>query len=245
MKNTAILASAAAAAALFTAAASASAQPHGHQHQHQHQQKRDVAVHVEWVTETETVTEIIGASATSWIFPSSADAGSASSAIPAASSGAANQPAAVKSSTTLSTVVHTTPSAASVSSPAAPAPAPAASSSSGAADSSKSSAGQTYSGDITYYTVGLGACGENQTGDGYTEDIVALSHDMMGPESNNNPYCGRKIQIQANGKTTTATVSDKCMGCDTDSIDVSKKVFIDLWGGLAKGRGPCTWSFID
>ncbi|EQL01169.1 Non-Catalytic module family expansin [Ophiocordyceps sinensis CO18] len=61
--------------------------------------------------------------------------------------------------------------------------------------------------------------------------------------SNGNPMCGQKITIHANGKTTTATVRDKCMGCAANNIDVSKKVFMELYGSLDGGRMPVKWSF--
>jgi hypothetical protein len=67
---------------------------------------------------------------------------------------------------------------------------------------------------------------------------------MMGLESNNNPYCGKTIAITciATGKSTTATVVDKCMGCDGFSIDLSNAAFLDL-DDLAIGRTKATWYF--
>jgi len=64
---------------------------------------------------------------------------------------------------------------------------------------------------MTFYDTGLGACGEYD--DGTQVDIVALAVDIMGPLSNTNPLCGKTITISHNGKTITATVKDKCMGC--------------------------------
>lgn len=97
---------------------------------------------------------------------------------------------------------------------------------------------------MTYYTAGLGACG--WTSDGDTDNIVALPHGMMGTQSNGNPFCGRKIQItcESTGKTTTATVVDKCMGCEGDSIDLSNAAFLDL-ADLAVGRTTAKWYFLD
>ncbi|KAH6667801.1 hypothetical protein B0J14DRAFT_172709 [Halenospora varia] len=68
-------------------------------------------------------------------------------------------------------------------------------------------------GDITHYDAGLGACGI--TSDGDAQNVVALPHSMMGPKSNDNQYCNKAITITciATGKTTSATVVDKCMGC--------------------------------
>lgn len=126
--------------------------------------------------------------------------------------------------------------------PPAPAPAPAPEPSYGSGDKEER-AGAVASGQITYYTVGMGACGWNDTGKDHSENIVAISKDKMGTQSNGNPMCGKKITIHANGKTTKATVRDKCMGCAPNNIDVSEKVFKELYGSLDGGRMPVSWSF--
>ncbi|KPM44746.1 hypothetical protein AK830_g1770 [Neonectria ditissima] len=110
-------------------------------------------------------------------------------------------------------------------------------------DESSSGGSDSHSGELTYYDVGLGACGEDDTGNDDTENIVALSHLLMGTQSNGNPMCGKTITIKSNGKTATATVRDKCMGCDYDNIDVSRKVYEALWGGLGTGRTKAEWWF--
>jgi hypothetical protein len=89
----------------------------------------------------------------------------------------------------------------------------------------------------------MGACGEDDTGDDQSKGIVALSHLLMGTQSNGNPMCGQTINIKANGKTATAVVKDKCMGCAEEDIDVSEMVYKQLFGGLGSGRMPVTWSF--
>jgi hypothetical protein len=75
---------------------------------------------------------------------------------------------------------------------------------------------QTYTGDLTYYEPGLGACGVVSTS---KDDIVSVSHytfDAMqkGSNPNQNPLCGRKIRAQRvnNGKTVSVdlTVVDRC-----------------------------------
>lgn len=114
---------------------------------------------------------------------------------------------------------------------------------SAASGGSSSGSGTTYSGKITYYTVGLGSCGYNDVGKDNSENIVALSYLVMGTVSNGNPMCGETITIKSNGKTATATVRDKCMGCAYDDIDVSEKLFLELWGDLGVGRAPVEWSF--
>lgn len=116
----------------------------------------------------------------------------------------------------------------------------AASSSGSGASSSGCSESSPCSGDITYYTAGLGACG--LTTDGDSEAVIALPYEMMGTQSNGNPYCGQTVTISYGGKTTQATVVDKCMGCTGNSIDLSVMAFNTL-ADEAIGRAQADWWF--
>ncbi|TGJ82250.1 hypothetical protein E0Z10_g6528 [Xylaria hypoxylon] len=111
---------------------------------------------------------------------------------------------------------------------------------------------EKYSGDITYYTLGLGACGYDDAGVDTTKNIVALSHldwysrgsgTSLGIDMPNHPWCDQTITISANGKSTTALVHDICPGCVSGSIDVSEAVFMELYGSLGAGRETASWSF--
>ena len=64
----------------------------------------------------------------------------------------------------------------------------------------------------------------------------------MGTESNDNPYCGQTVTISYGGKTTTATVVDKCMGCTGMSIDLSVLAFTSLLEESV-GRAEADWWF--
>lgn len=99
-------------------------------------------------------------------------------------------------------------------------------------------------GDLTYYAVGLGACGEDDSGKDMTENIVAMSAATMGSQSNGNPMCGKTIKIfnNANGKSSTGVIHDKCPGCVAGSIDVSQKLFEEL-ADLADGRIEISWNW--
>jgi len=85
-----------------------------------------------------------------------------------------------------------------------------------------------YSGDITYYNPagGYGACGWTIQD---SDPIVALAHGMMGEQSNGNPWCNKKIKILHDGATYSATIGDKCMGCEGESIDLTA----GLWAIVA------------
>ncbi|KAI2464389.1 RlpA-like double-psi beta-barrel-protein domain-containing protein-containing protein [Annulohypoxylon bovei var. microspora] len=93
-----------------------------------------------------------------------------------------------------------------------------------------------FNGDLTYYQPGLGSCGETSSS---TDHIVALApaQFVSDPQA-----CGKTIQITLNGKTATAKVVDKCMGCSDDSIDVSTSVFTEL-ADLSVGRAQVEWDY--
>lgn len=105
---------------------------------------------------------------------------------------------------------------------------------------SSSSSGSTYSGDMTYYDIGLGSCGYMDFGDGQgkrtpteNDPVVAIAHGMMdalnGANSNNNPWCGKWINIVGPaGNTAKAIIADTCGGCQGASIDLPQKVFYEV-----------------
>ena len=138
--------------------------------------------------------------------------------------------------------VETPAAAAAAAAPAATSSSTSSGSGSGSGDCTSAS---PCSGDITYYTAGLGACGI--TSDGDNDSVIALPVGMMGTQSNGNPYCGKTVTITCTktGLSTTATVVDKCMGCTGNSIDLSTKAFaaLDPTSMEADGRLAATWYF--
>jgi len=122
---------------------------------------------------------------------------------------------------------------------AAPAPAPPAETPA----SSNSGGGASYSGDITYFALGMGACGIDDSGKDHTDNIVAVSSQLMGAQSNGNPMCGKTITIKAAGKIIQALVHDKCPSCAPGDIDGSEKMFVELFGSLDAGRQKIEWWF--
>ncbi|KAI1460033.1 RlpA-like double-psi beta-barrel-protein domain-containing protein-containing protein [Annulohypoxylon moriforme] len=101
--------------------------------------------------------------------------------------------------------------------------------------------GLAFSGDMTYYAPGLGACGKYNNAN---DHIVAVAPAQYGNDANPNKakVCGKKIKIHYGGKTATATVVDKCPECASGSIDVSPAVFKQL-ASLDKGRVKVTWNY--
>ncbi|KAI8948454.1 RlpA-like double-psi beta-barrel-protein domain-containing protein-containing protein [Xylaria longipes] len=92
---------------------------------------------------------------------------------------------------------------------------------------------QSFTGDITYYAPGLGACGETNSD---SEAVVAMSPAQY------TGNCGKSITITKGGKTAKAKVVDKCPACASGSIDVSSTVFQSLVD-LSVGRTTVSWSF--
>ncbi|KAH9922477.1 RlpA-like double-psi beta-barrel-protein domain-containing protein-containing protein [Fomitopsis serialis] len=105
----------------------------------------------------------------------------------------------------------------------------------------------TQTGDATYYETGLGACGVTNTDSDY---IVAVSENLFdnypgytGANPNDNPVCNKQITASYNGKSVTVTVTDRCTGCDTTSLDFSPSAFQQL-ADLSVGRlHGMTWDW--
>ncbi|KAK0745389.1 hypothetical protein B0T21DRAFT_345451 [Apiosordaria backusii] len=243
---------------------------HGHLHRRKaHHDKR--AIVTEWVTETvhETVTVLIDESTTEVILPTKPAVAEAKvSDLPEPRPGQFFESVKSKSSVAPVTsaapplpppppppppvVVEPTPTPSPppppppVQAPPPPPvnnspPVPKGGSDSGSGSSKPS--GSTFNGDLTYYDLGLGACGFDDSGLDLDENIVAVSHLMMGTQSNGNPMCDKTITVKVGSKTVQARVRDKCMGCEKEAIDCSKQMFLELFGSLEAGRKPVEWWF--
>ncbi|KAJ5634035.1 hypothetical protein N7528_001877 [Penicillium herquei] len=106
--------------------------------------------------------------------------------------------------------------------------------------------GGPYTGDLTYYDPGLGACGYTST---ESESICAVSHILFdaastGSDPNDNPLCGLKIRIRRDGQSVDVKVVDRCVGCAETDLDVTESVFEDL-ATLAQGRVTMEWAWLE
>ncbi|KAF6811621.1 hypothetical protein CSOJ01_05605 [Colletotrichum sojae] len=105
-----------------------------------------------------------------------------------------------------------------------------------------------HTGDLTYYDVGLGACGNTNSDD---DMIVSVSHYLWddvqeGGNPNNNPLCGRKIRVRRDDGegSVDVTVVDRCTGCEPADLDLSPAAFEKL-AKKAEGRVTGTWSWLQ
>ncbi|KAL2037083.1 hypothetical protein N7G274_010210 [Stereocaulon virgatum] len=104
---------------------------------------------------------------------------------------------------------------------------------------------QTYTGDLTYYGPGLGACGVTS---GDNDHIVSISHFVFdavstGSNPNANPLCGHKLRAVRDGNSIDLTVVDRCVGCKPTDIDVSPGAFKQL-ADSNLGRVVVTWAWL-
>ncbi|KAG9093935.1 hypothetical protein FRC06_011315 [Ceratobasidium sp. 370] len=105
----------------------------------------------------------------------------------------------------------------------------------------------THTGQLTYFEIGLGACGCWNRND---EWVAAISHELYdnypgyaGGNPNNNPVCGRTADITYNGKTIRVGIVDRCEGCALWDVDLSPSAF-QQFAPLATGRlYGATWHF--
>ncbi|CCC09605.1 hypothetical protein SMACR_03636 [Sordaria macrospora] len=86
---------------------------------------------------------------------------------------------------------------------------------------------RAFSSRITWYNTGLGACG-TYSNDGQL--VVALNAPQFDPSMpnrnpNRNSLCGRNIRVNANGRSVTVKLVDRCAGCPYGGLDLSPAAF--------------------
>jgi hypothetical protein len=108
----------------------------------------------------------------------------------------------------------------------------------------------TFTGDLTYYTPALGACGVDSK---ETELVCAVSRIIYDAASvssnpNENPLCGKMLRIQrtdASGTTRSIDVKvvDRCEACKAQDVDLSPTGF-NLLADEALGRVTGSWAWL-
>ncbi|KAI7957865.1 hypothetical protein MJO29_006082 [Puccinia striiformis f. sp. tritici] len=84
----------------------------------------------------------------------------------------------------------------------------------------------THQGDATYYSPGLGSCGQES---GNSDLIVAISHTLYdsyaGANQDGNSLCGKSIRASYGANSIVVSVVDRCEGCSPDDLDLSPAAF--------------------
>lgn len=99
------------------------------------------------------------------------------------------------------------------------------------------------SGDATYYDLGMTACGQVYS----DNDLVAAigKNYWTTGNPNNDPVCQKRARVTDPqiGKSVTVQIKDKCMGCKSGDIDLSRAAFKQL-RDLSVGRFKVNWNFV-
>ncbi|KAF1960148.1 hypothetical protein CC80DRAFT_405363 [Byssothecium circinans] len=95
----------------------------------------------------------------------------------------------------------------------------------------------------------VGSCGKPIAN---TDMAVALASDLYGPSTYDvatgnptNKWCGQKVAITYKGKTTTATILDRCDGCTNGGFDMSPSLWEAVTGTSTGDRiTGMTWTAV-
>lgn len=142
----------------------------------------------------------------------------------------------------------TTAQSSSSAAAAAPAAATCTNANTGNTLSGQAAVGTSYSGDLTWYQTGMGACGCTS---GQSDAIVAVSESLfdqftIAGNPNLNPLCGKQVSITgANGQPYTATIVDRCTGCKVEDLDLSEGFFNTVTNNGDGRVHNMNWSFLD
>ncbi|KIK65889.1 hypothetical protein GYMLUDRAFT_951322 [Collybiopsis luxurians FD-317 M1] len=105
----------------------------------------------------------------------------------------------------------------------------------------------TLTGDGTFYSTGLGACGITNTD---ADFIAAVGHETFDTfpgataNPNTNPICNKKITANFQGKSVTVAITDRCAGCaGAADLDFSPAAFNQLADPSVGRIHGVTWDF--
>ncbi|KAK0484321.1 RlpA-like double-psi beta-barrel-protein domain-containing protein-containing protein [Armillaria luteobubalina] len=95
-------------------------------------------------------------------------------------------------------------------------------------------------GQATYFYLGVGNCGDDDTGKD-SDFIVALDSTTYG----SGEYCNTYVSITdtTTGETQKGLVRDSCPSCSVGSIDMSTGLFTALHGSTDAGVFAISWEF--
>ncbi|KAF9266664.1 hypothetical protein L218DRAFT_742971 [Marasmius fiardii PR-910] len=104
-----------------------------------------------------------------------------------------------------------------------------------------------YTGDVTWYTPGLGACGHVNSAADLIAAVASPIYDTFPGATANpnlNPICSRKATVKYQGKSVTVAIVDKCPGCGTNGIDLSPAAFSVLAPQSVGRLKGATWTIV-
>ncbi|CAG8542309.1 28449_t:CDS:1 [Dentiscutata erythropus] len=103
---------------------------------------------------------------------------------------------------------------------------------------------ENFTGSVTFFDAGLGACGTKNTN---SDLVCAISKERFGESPGDNPNknqnCGRQIKVTRDSKSVIVTVVDICTECQRDDLSLTPAAFNQL-ADPSEGRVKCTWEFL-
>ncbi|RHZ81759.1 hypothetical protein Glove_117g327 [Diversispora epigaea] len=104
---------------------------------------------------------------------------------------------------------------------------------------------EVYNGDITFYNLGLGACGTVNSDSELACAIPGAQFDQFTPNGNpnKNAKCGTFVKVTRGNKSVIVKVVDRCAGCNSEDIDLSPAAFNQI-ADPAEGRVKGSWQYV-
>ena len=111
----------------------------------------------------------------------------------------------------------------------------------------------TFTGDLTFYDTGIGACGVVSTSHDLICAVSMILYDAAQGSSSNpntNSLCGKKIRITrfdervGANKSIDVEVVDRCVACKAEDLDLSYDAF-DVLADRDLGRVKGSWAWLS
>ncbi|KAJ2110838.1 hypothetical protein GGI16_000118 [Coemansia sp. S142-1] len=137
-----------------------------------------------------------------------------------------------------------TPAASQAPQPSAPAASQAPQPTSGnpGGNTGGSTGGDSFTGDGTFFSPGLGSCGLTNSD---SDLIAAIPAPQYGTNANPNnaEVCGKCALVKGPKGQVKVKITDRCPVCKTGDLDLSPSAFQQI-GDFDAGRIPISWSFV-
>ncbi|KAJ1925023.1 hypothetical protein GGI09_000930 [Coemansia sp. S100] len=105
-----------------------------------------------------------------------------------------------------------------------------------------STGGDSFTGDGTFFSPGLGSCGLTNSD---SDLIAAIPAPQYGTNANPNnaEVCGKCALVKGPKGQVKVKITDRCPVCKTGDLDLSPSAFQQI-GDFDAGRIPISWSFV-
>ncbi|KAJ2024791.1 hypothetical protein GGI06_000850 [Coemansia sp. S85] len=112
----------------------------------------------------------------------------------------------------------------------------------GGSNNNSGGGGDSFTGDGTFFSPGLGSCGLTNSD---SDLIAAIPAPQYGsnPNPNSAEVCGKCALVKGPKGQVKVKITDRCPVCKTGDLDLSPSAFQQI-GDFDAGRIPISWSFV-